>query len=333
MKTVGFVTSPLTTGHATRGVGFYTKRLLTSLKSQASSHNIEIIEDNLSADLVHYPFFDLFIHSLPLFKKKTIVTVHDVIPLEFPEHYPIGVKGRINLKLQKLALNGVESVITDSQASKKSIINYLNYPKAKIQVVYLAADEKFKPITDNKLLNIVKDKFHLPDKYVLYVGDINWNKNIPGLVRACKLAHLPLVIVGKNAANIESLDLNHSELRHLRGVDWISVQRLGFVSDDDLVAVYNLASVYCQPSFAEGFGLGVLEALACETPVACSSAHSLPEVGGEAVTYFDPHNISQMSQAILNAKQAEGILQVQKFSWEKTAQETIMIYADVLTKT
>ena len=128
MIKVGFITTPLASGHAIRGVGFYTQNLLQSLKSQAGKLGFEIHQISSPSsgfDLIHYPFFDLFIHTLPIRKSaKTIVTIHDVIPLEFPKQYPPGNKGTINQQLQKLALNNSNGVITDSYASVNSIHLY-----------------------------------------------------------------------------------------------------------------------------------------------------------------------------------------------------------------
>lgn len=326
MKTVNFITSPLASGHAIRGVGFYTKRLLAQLKVLAPKFDIKIIEDSKEAcDLIHYPFFDLYQHSLPIFRDiKTIVTIHDVIPLEFPNHYPPGFKGKLNLFLQKLAINSVDTVLTDSYASVQAIQKYLLVPHDKIKLVYLAADAKFRP------KKVIK-KYNLPGKFILYVGDINWNKNIPNLIKACEQINYPLVIVGKQAAEIEKMDLNHPQLQHLKNLDFKNVTRLGFVSDDDLVDIYNLATVYCQASYAEGFGLPVLEAMACGIQVAISNTHSLPEIAGNAAEYFDPHDISGMAKALEKAisNKFDVVSQAKRFSWEKTAKETLMVYKSI----
>lgn len=330
MKRVYLVTSPLINGHAVRGVGFYTKRLLAHLELQGSHFNIELVDNPNKADLIHYPFFDLFDQSLPILKlKKTVVTVHDVIPLEFSSHYPLGISSQINLHLQKLALSQVDRVITDSYASVQGIHKYLGVSHEKIKLVYLAADEIFKPIEQKSVLEKVKQKYQLPDKFVLYVGDVGWNKNLSGLIKAAGIVGWPLVLVGKNALEIDKLDLSHPELQHLQGLFTDKILRLGYVSDIDLVSIYNLAYVYCQPSFAEGFGLPVLEALACDCPVACSNSHSLPEIGGSAVAYFDPHKTEDIVVALKKAKARNNLMQAAKFSWEKTASETIMVYQEV----
>ena len=165
MTKIGFITKSISDGNAIRGVGFYAKRLLPMLKAQCSKLNIEIVEINnvhelrtMNYELIHYPFFDLFRHTLPIFRKtKTVVTIHDVIPLEFPQIYKPGIRGFLNLQLQKLALSRVEGVITDSQASAKAIHKCLGIPGGKIKSIYLAADTMFrlKKVTKNKeLINI-----------------------------------------------------------------------------------------------------------------------------------------------------------------------------------
>jgi glycosyltransferase involved in cell wall biosynthesis len=351
MKKVGFITSPLTSGHSVRGVGFYTKRLLDPLHKQASEFNLKIIDINdpsqinsQKLDLVHYPYFDLFFHTLPIFQSLPfVVTVHDVIPLEYPDHYPPGKKGRFNLWLQQLALHRSRKVITDSYASIKSLRKYMHLPHEMMRLIYLAADGKYRPLKDESILNKVRIKFKLPKKFVLYVGDVNYNKNVIALVKACRLNHTPLVIVGKQAAQLETLDVSHPELSHLTELKAemakARVIRLGFVSDEDLVAVYNLATVYCQPSFAEGFGLPVLEAMSCGTPVASSHSHSLPEIGGTAALYFDPHDIKQfksiLNQLLTDSQlrqklSEEGIAQSGKFTWEQTARETLQTYQEII---
>lgn len=336
MIKVGFVTSPLTNANSVRGVGSYTRRLLPELQKQAPRFGFEISEikndyelRTMNYELVHYPYFDLFKHTLPIFKNtKTIVTVHDVIPLEFPDHYPPGLRGWFNLQLQKLALSRVERVITVSYHCIKSIHKYLGVPHEKLKLVYEAADPIFKKISKPE------NKYHLPKKFVLYVGDINYNKNIPNLIAACQKAQLPLVIVGRQAKELEKMDLSHPELSHLSMNYELITQhsiRLGFVSDADLVDVYNLATVYCQPSFSEGFGLPVVEALACGTPVACSRASSLPEIAGDNATYFDPHDVNAMAIAIRKAMNYElRTMNSSQFSWAKAAAETLQVCREVL---
>ena len=308
MSKVKLISTPLHDGNSTRGVGEYTRRLMSMIQYQDKDF-----------DIVHYPFFDLFKHTLPIFKKsKTVVTIHDVIPLEYPEIYKPGIKGRLNLFLQGLALQNVDAVITDSHASINAIHKHLGVPHEKLKLVYLAAGKEF-------VKRKISKKYDLPKQFVLYIGDVNWNKNISGLIEACKKINLPLVIIGRQAKEIENMDLNHPELSHLKSLD------LDYLSDEEKIDILNLASVYCQPSFAEGFGIPVLEAMACGTQVAVSNTHSLPEIAGEAAEYFDPHDTSQMAEAIKKSlvNKFDVITQSKKFTWEKTALETIKVYESI----
>ena len=351
MKKVGIITSPLSSGHAVRGVGFYTARILPELIKKAPSFDLSITEiqnpaDIYSADidLIHYPFFDPFLNTLPVFKSlPTVVTIHDVIPWEYPEIYPPGFRGGINALLQKLSLLSVSRVITDSYASIKSILRLTAVPHSRLRLVYLAADPIFKPVTDTALLGRVAKKYTLPEKFILFVGDINWNKNLSGLVTAAIELGYPLVIVGKQAGQAESMDPAHPEHRHLpellKQLKNPLVRRLGFVPVQDLVSLYSLATIYSQPSFAEGFGLPVLEAMACGTPVACSNTHSLPEIAGESAVYFNPYSSEEIASSLkslwtdtrLRAKLKEsGLKQSAKFSWKSAAENTLRVYREII---
>lgn len=336
--------SPLKSAHQFRGIGVYTKRLVEALKKHPAA-DLEVVlveEGNIpkNCDLIHYPYYDLFWSTLPLArKKKTVVTIHDTIPLIFPKHYPPGVKGRLRFQKQKLALKTASAVICDSKNSKKDIVKYLDFPDDKIYVVYLAPGEEFKPITDHRSLTAIRRKYRFPKQFVLYVGDVNYNKNVLGLVKACKKIKVPLVIVGKQAAQ-KSFDHKHIENQPLKtlideyGKD-PDIIRLGFVPDEDLVVIYNLATVYCQPSFYEGFGLPVLESMVCGTPVVASKKSSLPEIVGRAAVLIDPYDIIDIANGLTVAIEdrdlredliQKGLKQAKKFSWKKTADGTYKVY-------
>lgn len=336
--------TPLKTGHQFRGIGFYTKNLTEALKNlNKPDFSVELIEKGKipdDCDLVHYPFFDFFFLTLPLQKiKPTVVTIHDCTPLVFPEHYPPGIKGKVKFLVQKFSLRGVERIMADSENSKNDIVKFLGYPREKIDVVCLAAANKVKKISDELLLEKVAKKFKLPQKFVLYVGDVNHNKNLPGLVKACQQVEVKLVLVGKQMVQ-KDFNQSHPENKSLLELNKLvegnnDVLRLGFIEENDLSALYNLASVYCQPSFYEGFGLQILEAMTCGCPVVTSNVSSLPEVAGEAALLINPNNIGEISGAIrkvlndekLRKKMIEfGFENVKKFSWEKTAKQTIASY-------
>lgn len=335
---VAFDTSPLTSGHSIRGIGSYTQNLVENLKNLS---NLELVSlDDKSADLVHYPYFDLFFLSLPLRKHtKRIVTIHDITPLIFPEHFPIGIKGRINLFLQKAALKNTDFVICDSESSKKDVINFFHYPKEKIKVIYLAPDSVYQKKGMKDSLKAA-EKYKLPEKFMLYVGDVNWNKNLEGLLEAVSIAKTTLVMVGsafKNDILPEAREIENIISR--LGIQK-NIIKTGFIPAKDLVLIYNLASATVLPSFYEGFGLPVLESMACGTPVICSNNSSLTEISGNLTQYCSPNDPQDIAQKIVenlklssnerNLLSEKLINHSKNFSWEKTAKETADIYKKLI---
>ncbi|OGE72393.1 hypothetical protein A3H40_04075 [Candidatus Daviesbacteria bacterium RIFCSPLOWO2_02_FULL_38_15] len=347
---------PLKTAHNTRGVGYYASHLIEYLKQQnlVEVQEFTKLSEIKNADAIHYPWFDLFFHTLPISRRfPTIATIHDVIPLVFPKHYPVGLKGKINLIFQKMALSSCKYIITDSNVSKIDIVKHLKIEPDKVSVISLAADPKYKIINnDSELLNI-KRKFRLPDRFLLYVGDANWVKNLPFLIEGFRqLLQLPgfgdiklVLIGGVFLKNVENID--HPELSSLKSVNRLikqysleeSVIRPGQIENNELVVFYNLATAYVQPSIYEGFGLPVLEAFACGSPVISSNQGSLLEVGGQAALYFDPANIKQFlsitkevlgDKSLRNKLSKLGLIQASKFSWDRVAEETKLVYLKVI---
>lgn len=353
---VGINITPLTSAHKARGIGYYTKNLIEYLRKDDSIKVLEFkhLSELKDVDVIHYPWFDFYFHTLPIIKRiKTIVTIHDAIPLIFNLNYPVGVKGKINFFLQKLALKNVKAIITDSQRSRRDIMEYLDVRIGKIHTIPLAADEDFlQKVTDARVIQI-KSKYKLPDKFILYVGDANWVKNLPFLIKGFAaliqkeaLKDFKLVLVGgvflKNVDNID-----HPELKSLKTVNKLikelglshQVIKPGNIIRDELIAFYHLATAYVQPSIYEGFGLPILEAFSAGTPVISSNCGSLPEVAGEAAVYFDPHNLNQfvkIAEDVLLNKSLQkklsdlGIKQALNFSWEKTMELTKAVYTEVI---
>lgn len=339
--------SPLSTGHKIRGVGFYLKNLQKALQEFYPDISFTFFTQTKNipknTEIIHYPYFEPFFLTLPFFKiKKTVVTVHDMTPLLFPDSFPVGIKGKIKWFFQKRALQKVDAIITDSFSSKKDITKLLTYPEKNIFVAHLAAAEHFRVIKDKSLLGEVKKKYALPEKFLLYVGDVTANKNLPRLIKAVLRTKIPLVMVGKALTN-ELTDLNNSWNKDLKEILSLIENkeqfiRLGFVDDEDLVEIYNLATAFIMPSLYEGFGLPVLEAMACGCPVIATKEGSLPEVAGDAAYYVDAYSIDAIQQGIqklmgdkqMTKKLSEnGLLQAKKFSWKKTAEETVEVYKKV----
>ena len=316
-----------------RGVGIYADNLIKAFSSVP-----EIILTETNPDLIHYPFFDPFYATLPFKKiKPTIVTLHDLTPLVMADRYPKGIRGTFNLFRQWLSLQSVSAIITDSQCSKNDIIKYFKLSPEKIFVTPLAVDPIYKKEIAADKLKEVKKRFHLPDKFILNVpGGPNPNKNLPSLAEVTDRLGIPLVIVGKGMLQ-EVKEPVHPQL--------IDIVRLkvykhlilpGYVSNEDLSAIYRLATLYVQPSFYEGFGLPLLEAMTTGCLAVSSNTSSLPEIYHQEAITFNPHKLASIEKAIKKAlslspknRQIQIDLARQRaaeFTWSKTAKATLAVY-------
>jgi len=351
---VGIDVSPLHSGHKVRGIGFYTKRLIASLKKiEPEKLEIKELENKKQVkeqnyDVLHIPYFSPYFLTMPWpgkISKPMVVTIHDLIPVKYPHLYPPGIKAKIRWQLQKMLLKQADLVITDSFASKYDINDLAGYPLDKTFVIYLAAGEEFERLETRDWEKGLRVKYDLPEEFCLYVGDVNRNKNVPNLVKACQQAKMPLIIVGKQAVS-QDYDKDHPENKDLV---WLQnyfencnlkignskfLNLVGFVPTEDLVKIYNLATVYCQPSIDEGFGLPVLEAMACGCPVVSSNQGSLTEVVGEAGLVTGTET-EKLAEAIIKVKEDDsrrqqlvekGLARAKEFSWENTAKETVKVY-------
>lgn len=327
----------------TRGIGVYTRELIAALhKYYPQDTVIPTTHDptSISADIVHFTYFDPYFLTLPKVKKlPTILTIHDLIPRKFGEHFPVGYRGKFNWFLQLQKARSVAHIITDSVSSQRDIVELMKINPDHISVIPLAPNKTEK--VPAGLSTKIAREYSLPDKYLLYVGDINWNKNVTGLVEAWSRLEDPrlhLVLVGKVFSDKPDI----AEYRKLvKAIDKSGrseqIILLGFVPSHHLSVIYSRATLYVQPSWYEGFGLPLLEAMKFGCPVASSNRGSLPEVGGEAVAYFDPQkDMVETIGSLLRspAKREElmsrGLLRVKEFTWAKTAKLTHDIYEQVL---
>ncbi|HBP51676.1 TPA: hypothetical protein DD455_05090, partial [Candidatus Shapirobacteria bacterium] len=222
-----------------------------------------------------------------------------------------------------------------SHSAKYQILDHINYPPSDIYTTYEGATSNFKKISDKKKLNLIKKKYNLPEKFVLYVGDINWNKNIPNLVKACLKLKYPLVIVGSSAVKKAPNHPWTQDLLWLQSQKSPLIKLLGFVPDEDISYVYNLATLYCQPSYSEGFGIPLVEAMQSGTPVCYSQESCLPEIMDFNGEYFDPYLPGSLESKLVklwsNAKLRQkysllGLIRAQYFSWKTTALQTLALY-------
>lgn len=326
MLKVAIDSGPLHSSDSVRGIGTYTRELLKALKMEG----IDVSKADLSKyDIVHFTRFRPFFVSLPFSKPKNtkfVLTIYDLIPLIYPKHYPPGMKGWFRWQINKyLIKRNVDAIITISETSKKDICRFIGVEPSKVTVIYLAAPPVVRKLPKgSQVLTRAKDKFKLPDKFALYIGDINYNKNIPNLVKASRLARIPLVIIGKQITEIVGEDLDHPELAHLRGIDFSDIIKLGYIDYEDLSAVMNLASVYVQPSFYEGFGIPLMEAANCGTPIVATKNQCHVEILGEDFSYVNPTDPKSIAEGILHPNKNKEL--PRDYSWDITARETMKVY-------
>lgn len=269
-------------------------------------------------------------------KVPTVMTVHDLIFELFPEHHKT-LNHLFLTRAMPLFVQRADAIITVSEASKRDLMEHYDTPAEKITVVYEAADAHFQPPTPEKMAE-VRAKYHLPERFLLVVGAIEPRKNYSRLVEALTILRqnhpdLKLVVVGSKGWLYEPF---FQRIEALQASEHVIFP--GYVPDDDLPAVYGAATITVMSSIYEGFGLPILEAMACGSPVVCSQSSSLPELGGDVVHYFDPLTIDSMvagmdavlgDEALQQKMRLTGPSQAVKFSWERAAQETIGVYEQI----
>lgn len=277
-----------------------------------------------------------FIPNSNIKAKKLICTVHDFSFMLQPHWHTKELIDHYNKKFFSL-IKKADHIITGSNFTKQEIIDYMQIPQDKISVIYHGVNHKlYKPYPQNELQD-TKAKFDLPKKFLLFVGSIEPRKNLLTLLKAYNLltneekGELPLILVGfkgwKNREIMQEIEKNKEYIRYL-----------GYVTDNQLAHIYNLATVFIYPSLYEGFGLPPLEAMACGTPVIVSSVASLPEVCGDAAIYIEPTDHIDIKNKILviakDEKLREELSQKSKaqaalFSWEKSAIEHFEVFEKV----
>lgn len=289
-------------------------------------------------DLVHFANFN---HPI-LYRRPFVVTIHDLIM----HLYPSG--GQKNSWLKRLAYRTVmndcrraKRIIVPSQSTRDDLVRRLNFPYRKIAITPEGSESGFRAHSDQEK-RAIKTRLNLPERYLLFVSRWEEYKGLPALLEAYeqlvkKFPDLGLVICGQpDKQNPQIAGLVEAAKRQSR-----KIITPGFVSDEDLSAIYSAASVYVHPSWYEGFGIMILEAFASGVPVVTSRNSSLPEVVGEAGLLVDPRDASdiaaKISQILTDLKLAEslrqkGLERVKQYSWAKMAAQTLAIYQEVLSR-
>ena len=271
---------------------------------------------------------------------KTI-TLHDIIPLKMPETVSDRYLKIFNDEMPSI-LENCDGIITVSEFSKNDISLEFNFPKEKIYVTPLAAEEIYKPMSKCKCRQLIEKKYSIKDKFILYVGGYSPRKNIIGIIEAFSKLNpklrkdLKVVITGRKGLSYEiykkrAEDLNVSD----------AIIFTDFIPLEDLPLFYNACEFLVYPSFYEGFGLPPLEAMACGTPVITSNITSIPEVCHDSAILVSPSDIDELSYSMERVLSdsllrltllQRGLSTSSKYTWEKTARNTINAYEQIIDK-
>lgn len=276
-------------------------------------------------------------HLLPRLRHtRSVFTLHDLIfQFDPASHKPLNIA--FLQTMMPRFLRRADAVIAVSECSKRDAVNLYGIDAGKIHVIYEGVDAQFAPVTEAAKLNEVRAKYHLPERFILHVGTIEPRKNLPLLFEVIAQSEKHLVVAGKLGWLTEPILAKVKEL----GVQ-DRVTFTGYVADDDLPALISAARLLTMPSKYEGFGLPVLEAMACGTPVIASNTSSLPEVGGDAALYARPDDVAGWAQLIdrvwdddelRSALRDRGRAQAARFAWQAMAEETRQVYRQVASRT
>ena len=294
----------------------------------------------LGVDLAHVPYF-----ASPLTPPvPTVVTVHDLIPMVLPQ-YRGGVLVRLYTSLVAAAAARAHLILADSQASKRDILAHLGVPASRVRVVYLAPAPHYRPVDDPAALDAVRRQYDLPPTFVLWLAGFDVRKNARALLHAYTWVYsalgddYPLVMAGSLPTADTPFFPDPRRIAADLGLSGV-VRFPGWIDETDKPALYSAATVFVFPSRYEGFGLPILEAMACGTPVVTSNAASLPELAGAAAFQIDPDDPRRLGAAIIalciqdNLRQEmrdKGLAQAARFTWTRTARETLAAYHHVLS--
>jgi glycosyltransferase involved in cell wall biosynthesis len=282
---------------------------------------------------VHFPSQHFARYGLFL-RKPFIVTVHDLVRICFPFGKET-IQEKIGLRLDALGLKRAEHIIAASASTKRDLVRYLRVPEDRVTVIYNGVDRKiFKPVS--------RRRFGFP--YLLYVGSERPRKNLSTLLaafaqlksEASAFGDLRLIKVGAAGRTAEFRQATLHEVKRL-GLEG-EVIFTEYVSDDDLAGYYSSAIALVVPSLYEGFGLPLIEAMACGCPVVASNSSSLPEVADNAALFFDPYSSEELARKLRRVitepdlrhqLAGKGLERAELFSWGRAARETLLVYLNV----
>ena len=284
----------------------------------------------IESDITH--FFNYIVP--PKVKGKVITTIYDMSYKLYPE--TLDQKNLIRI-VQDIhySIERSDIIITISENTKKEILEEFKIPEEKVKIIY----PSFDTIVSDQSFAEITDKFNIPSRYILYVGNLEPRKNIPALINSfAKLKKesgldYHLVIAGQKGWLYESIFNTVDDLNISKNVTFT-----GFISAEDKSALYKNAFLFVYPSLYEGFGIPILEAMSSGIPVVCSNTSSMPEVAGDAALLVDPHKPDDIvdamykmltSEELRSSKIKLGYHQAGKFSWDKSTEKLIKIYEEL----
>jgi glycosyltransferase involved in cell wall biosynthesis len=291
-----------------------------------------------SVDILHCPYFaGPIVSPFP-----RVITIHDVIPYVLPE-YAWRKISHLYVWLVSLAAKRADAIIAVSECSRRDIERTLRIPAERIHVILNAVDESFKPLTDSWHLAAVRERYSIGERYLLYVGGFDLRKNVPRLIRA--YAALPselrqeyqLVIAGRLHLLGHPLYPDPRPLVRELGLE-DQVVFTGQIREQDKAPLYSGCTIFVFPSLYEGFGLPVLEAMACGAAVITSNVSALPEVVGDTGVLVDPKDDRALTEAMAAllanpARRAElgrrARERSQQFTWRQVAEKTLAVYREI----
>jgi len=284
-----------------------------------------------NVDVFHSPYF-----WAPLLAEcPIVVTIHDMIFDRYPEYMPQRQFALIYKIMSRLAIRRSRKVIAVSEATRYDLQLYAGVDGGKVCVVPEGVDVSFKAVSDSQVCHAIRQRYGLPPSYVLALGARRPHKNIARLVAGFSrvAAQVPHALVLVGAIDDRFPREVTSTIGRLKAEGRII--ETGYVVEGDLPALYTLADLFVQPSIIEGFGLPVLEAMACGCPVACSNTSSLPEVAGDAALLFDPLSEARIADVLRRALTSQelrrelsrrGSRRAGEFTWEAAAELTLDVY-------
>jgi glycosyltransferase involved in cell wall biosynthesis len=295
---------------------------------------IQVVTGGL--DLFHSPDFVL----PPVGRTPAILTVHDLSFLRVPQFFVSGFCEYLSQAVAR-AVDRAHQILADSESTKRDLVELMAVSPERIHVVYPGVEERFRPVVDQPVLDSVRQRYRLPERFVLGLSTLQPRKNFDGLVAAFgrmlqeyrgepALDDLDLVIAGGKGWMVEDLQKQVADAGLLERMHFC-----GYVRDQDLPALYTLASVFAFPSWYEGFGIPVVEAMACGTPVVSADNSSLPEAAGDAGLLVDAGDVGGWAEAMWRLVADEelrgplidaGREQAKRFRWEKAASQVLQVY-------